>query len=588
MVNMSYPGVYRQEIDISNAVVNDNTSVAAVMGRALKGIPNSKILVNNEAGLINTFGFPIVSGSFPLVSAIDYGIYAGIEALRETSNLYYVRLTDGTEKYSNTTISTSVSSTVSGSVSVMSAAPSTSYPQLVGYTEGNTVTDNYDLRTFNGTPSGLRFSAKGPGIYGNNLAVAVYTNLVSATSLSAKFDWGEFYDDVGVSANKRSDKIFKVEVFTKVDNQVFDSTWWASVSAAPIEVFYCSTDFTMLDNQGNSLYIEDVVNGSSEYVYVTSNKTDGSLPAFTTSGIGFSGGANASSLSALNASTIWSIFENKETSPLSVAIVIPRTMNSYSDPTEVAVVDSLVGRRLDFTGYVQASNLTAVTFDSIKNNASLATIASNPSYFGKYVGWNLVLDRYNSSRVYLPNNIYGGSISLRTDRVSKPWEAPAGIERGILPSGVQNVNLTPTVAGPLYERYNLNTVKFLNGVGNVMWGQKTAQLKKTARDRLNVRKMLIHVENNSEAILNNFLFQGNTVKARERVSSLLNAFMQTVQSGGGVQSYRVVCDSSNNTSSTIAQNILNVDIYVQPTYTIEFIKLSVIVSADSVNVTEGA
>ena len=48
MVNMSYPGVYRQEIDISNAVVNDNTSVAAVMGRALKGIPNAKILVNND------------------------------------------------------------------------------------------------------------------------------------------------------------------------------------------------------------------------------------------------------------------------------------------------------------------------------------------------------------------------------------------------------------------------------------------------------------------------------------------------------------------------------------------------------------
>ena len=589
MLDMKYPGVYRQELDLSNAIVTDNTSIAVVMGRSFKGIPNSKVLVRSEAELIQTFGFPIVSGSYPLVSAIDYGIYAGIEALRETSNLWYVRLTDGSEKYSNVTVPTNVSAAVSGTVSSLSAAPSTSYPQLVGYSEGNTTSDNYDLRAFpaNGVSTGLRFSAKGPGKFGDNYAVAVYTNAVSSTSLSGKFDWSGLYDDSGVSANKRSDKIFKVEVYTKVDNQNFDATWWSSVSASPIETFYVSTDFTMLDNQSNSLFIEDVINVQSQYVYVTSNKTDGTLPAYTTSGFGFSGGANASSLSTLTADTIWSIFANKETSPLSVAIVIPRTMNGVSSPNEVAAVDSLVGKRLDFTGYVQASSLTADTLESIKANAATVVVASNPSYFGKYVGWHLVLDRYNSSRVYIPNCVYAGEISLRTDRVSAPWEAPSGIERGLLPGGKQNVNLTPDVAGTLYKQYNLNTVKFLNGVGYVMWGQKTAQLKATARDRLNVRKMLIYVENNCEAILNGFLFQGNTQKNRERVSSLLNSFMQTVLTGGGVESYRVVCDNSNNTTATISQNILNVDIYVQPTMTIEFIKMSVIVTADNVSVREG-
>lgn len=587
MQEMKYPGVYREEQDISNAIVTDNTSIAAVMGRALRGIPNSKVLVRSEADLVNTFGNPIVLGSYPLVSAIDYGIYAGIEALRETSNLWYVRLTDGTEKYSNVTVPTNVSSSTSGTVSVLSAAPSTSYPQLVGYSEGNTTTDNYDLRVFNAGPSGLRFSAKGPGVYGNNYAVGVYTNAVSSTSLSGKFDWKDLFDDSSVSANKRSDKIFKVEVYTKVDNQTFNSTWWASVSARPIEIFYVSNDYTMLDNQDNSLFIEDVINSQSQYVYVTTNKTDGTLPAYTTSGFGFSGGTNATSLTTLTADTVWSIFANKETSPLSVAIVIPRTMNGVSSPSEVAAVDSLVGQRLDFTGYVQASSLTADTLESIKSNAANVVVASNPSYFGKYVGWHLVLDRYNSSRIYLPNNIYGAEVSLRTDRVSKPWDAPSGIERGLLPGGKQNVNLNPDVAGTLYKQYNLNTVKFLNGRGYVMWGQKTAQLKATARDRLNVRKMLIYVENNCEAILNGFLFQGNTKKTRERASSLLNAFMQSVLADEGVVSYKVVCDDSNNTTATISQNILNVDIYVQPTMTIEFIKMSVIVSADSVSVREG-
>lgn len=585
--NMPYPGVYRNEIDNSFVSQIDNSSFAAVMGRASEGIPNSKVLVHSEAELINTFGNPIVSGSFPLVSAIDYGIYAGIEVLKETSNVWYVRLTDGTEKYSNITVSTSVSSTTSGSVSVLSAAPSTSYPNLAGYPEGNTPNDNYDLRVYNGTPSGLRFAAIGPGVYGNNLAIAVLTKDVSATNLSAMYDWGNKYDDASVSANRKADKIFKVLIYTKQDSQNFDATWWASVSGAPIEIFYASTDFTLIDNAGNSLYVEDVINGSSQYVYVTSNKTDGTLPAYTTSALGFSGGSNPSTLSTLNASTVWSLFENKETSTLNTAVIIPRSMNAYSDPSEVAAVDSLVGRRKDFVGYVQAASLTASTQASIISDAAFVTVASNPSYFGKYVGWNLVLDRYNSSRVYIPNAVYGAAVSLRTDRISSPWEAPAGQERGLIASGKQNINLTPTIAGPLYDQYNLNTVKFINGFGNFIWGQKTAQLKTTARDRLNVRKMLIYIENNIEGILNGFIFQGNTVKARERVSSLINAFLQTVQAGGGVQSYRVVCDSSNNTSTTIAQNILNVDVHVQPTDTIEFVKLNTIISADSVSVSEG-
>jgi phage tail sheath protein FI len=99
---------------------------------------------------------------------------------------------------------------------------------------------------------------------------------------------------------------------------------------------------------------------------------------------------------------------------------------------------------------------------------------------------------------------------------------------------------------------------------------------------------LIAIENNSEAILNNFIFQGNSRRNRERVTSLLNSYMQTVLAGEGVDSYRVICDDSNNTTATINQNILNVDIWVQPTKTIEFIKLRVVITSDSVSVNEGA
>ena len=124
MSNMNYPGVYLQEIDNSFVSTVDSTSVVAVMGRAYKGLPNGKVIVNSQAQLVGDFGQPIVSGSYPLVSAIDYGIYAGLEALKETNNLWYVRLTDGTETYGNITVPTTGVSALSGSSSVLSAAAS--------------------------------------------------------------------------------------------------------------------------------------------------------------------------------------------------------------------------------------------------------------------------------------------------------------------------------------------------------------------------------------------------------------------------------------------------------------------------------
>ena len=270
--NMNYPGVYWEEIDNSFVPSVDNSSYSAVLGRAKKGIPNAKVLVKREDELISIFGTPIVSGSYPLVSAIDYGIYTGLEFLKETSNLYYVRLTDGTEKYSNVTIATTGESVVSGTYGTLSAAASTEYPfSITGYPEGNSLDDNYDLSVKNGAPSGLRFAAIGPGVYGNNYAIAIWTTACGSSANSATYgkfyDWKDVYDDPTVTSNRIADKVFKVQVFSKNSNESFNASWWASVSGAPLETFYASTDFTLLDNQGNSLFVNDVINGKSNYVY---------------------------------------------------------------------------------------------------------------------------------------------------------------------------------------------------------------------------------------------------------------------------------------------------------------------------------
>ena len=427
------------------------------------------------------------------------------------------------------------------------------------------------------TSGALRFNSIGPGSYGNNIAVSVESPTISS-------DWYNMYDDV-VGTSAKSLKIFRINVYVKDVNAS-----WTDVSAtlAPTETFYASTDFTMTAASGRSLFVEDVVNGISDYVFVKSAYTDGTLPSNISASapkLIFTGGANATTISAINATAAWgNFFSNKERNPIDVAILVPRTKDAQTDTGEIATVDGLISSRYDFITAVQVGGLSSTTDTGIiyDNSTIQQYISSNPSYFAKYYGWTLVYDSYNSSRVYLPNCIFAAAVMLRVDRITKPWEAPAGIERGIISSGRQNKDVTPVLGAKLYDK-NLNTIKYVNNIGNAIWGQKTAQLKNTARNRINVRRALLYIEKNVEDILNSFLFRGNTVKERERVTSMVNAFMQGVLAGGGVQSYKIVCDNSNNDSTS---NTLVVDLYIQPTYTIEFIKLNTIISASSVSSSE--
>jgi len=585
MAYTGLPGINTTEVDNSQVNVVDNSTVVATVGLARKGIVNSKVLVKSEQDLINIFGAPLVSGGIPSTQVIDYGIYAAREVLKETSNVYFVRATNGTEVYSGVGLSgTSATSATSVSIPVTALASSaiTTYPE--GYSPN-------DIGDFTTIASSLDVHANAPGVWGNDIAISVITPAMTALSTSALVDWVYKYDEpANVSAaNARWKSIFKINVYVKNTSDSFASLW-SSISAAPAESFYVSHDYTVLDNSGNSMFVEEIVNGNSAYIYVKSNLV---MPAYTPTYLQLAGGVNTTFATQAAASyqAAWRFYSNKSSQSIDIFDVTPYngTANTNAvDTTLASVVDSVISQRMDVFAPVNVGKLTDVTKSAILTadfaGPGSGTV-SNPSYWGKYCGWQQVYDPYNAVRVWLPNSIFAASVIARTDRVANRWDAPAGTDFGGIPAAKQNISLSDIELGDLYSRYNINSVKRIAGVQYV-WGQKTAQLKNTARDRINVRRMLLYVERNVENILAGFLFKGNSPKTRERVSSLINNFMSGVKTGDGVQSFRVVADDSNNTETTIAQNILNVDLYIQPTYAIEYINLKVIITADSVTVSE--
>ena len=210
----------------------------------------------------------------------------------------------------------------------------------------------------------------------------------------------------------------------------------------------------------------------------------------------------------------------------------------------------------------------------------------NSSYIALYCGWGLVVDTANDREVWLPNAIFASQAIARTDNVANVWDAPAGQNRGVIPAIRQKFDMNNDEIGKVYDN-NINASKEFMGIGSVLWGQKTAQRKASALDRINVRRTLLFIEKTVQLFLNPLILDvNNTPDIRLRVWNQINNFLQSVKAQNGLTDYQVICDDSNNPPEVIDANTLNVDILVKPVKTIEFIDVNVIVASTGLSFEE--
>jgi phage tail sheath protein FI len=162
---------------------------------------------------------------------------------------------------------------------------------------------------------------------------------------------------------------------------------------------------------------------------------------------------------------------------------------------------------------------------------------------------------------------------MASDRVSYPWIAPAGTNRGVV-TNVTRVERVVTQSGrdALYEA-NVNPLATLPGYGVVVYGQKTLQKKNTALDRVNVRRLLIELNNYIGQVAQSLVFEQNTASTRNEFLAQVNPYLSTIQQQQGLYDFNVVMDDTNNTPTVIDNNQLVGQIYIQPTKTSEFILL---------------
>ena len=187
-------------------------------------------------------------------------------------------------------------------------------------------------------------------------------------------------------------------------------------------------------------------------------------------------------------------------------------------------------------------------------------------------------DTTNKMITVPPSVVVMGAFAFN-DRVSFPWFAAAGFNRGSL-SDAKSVRVVVNRSDrdDLYDA-NINPIMTQPGIGAVIFGQKTLQQSQSALDRVNVRRLLIEIRRAVRTVGNRILFEQNNSATWNRFSAEINPIMERIKEQSGIEQYKVVIDDTTTTTADIDNNILRGKIFIRPTRSIEFIALDFILTS---------
>jgi hypothetical protein len=256
------------------------------------------------------------------------------------------------------------------------------------------------------------------------------------------------------------------------------------------------------------------------------------------------------------------------------------------------LIDNLVTLNTDRgdTGFVigdtpmtLAATTTAIT--NWNSNITGNGLATASPYLAVYYPSGLTTD-LGGNTVAVPASFSVLRTFLYSDQVSYPWFAPAGTQRGLV-SNIQDVGYVNANTGTWVHNsigqglrdsmytLNINPITQLPGVGIVVWGQETKAGTSTARNRVNVVRLENYLRTIFKSVSNGYLFEPNDQVTRKSIATQIETALNDILSKRGLYDFLVVCDSTNNTASTIANNQLYVDVAIEPARDVEFIYIPI-------------
>jgi phage tail sheath protein FI len=216
------------------------------------------------------------------------------------------------------------------------------------------------------------------------------------------------------------------------------------------------------------------------------------------------------------------------------------------------------------------------------------TAALNSSYAAMYYSWGKVYDSRNSQYVWVPPSCGAIRAITKNDQVADLGKAPAGFNRGDLPSWV-DTEYSPNLGERDYMYGNNNAINPIINVpklGITIMGERTLYRKPTMLDRIHVRRMLLYMRKVIATAARFLLFEPNDSITWARFRLLVGPYLDFEVARRNLYRYEVICDSSTNTPYMIDTNTMVGNIYLWPEATVERLMINFVVTPTSISFEE--
>lgn len=538
-------GVYSIEKDISEIVPSLATTTAALVGWSPKGDDTSIVLITNKQQFIDEYGEPDNTVG-------NYFHYTALAFLEKGNKLWCLRVHDAAQ-FGGRAIATT-----SGTNETFSDL-SNDFDMILDSGYSGLLTDSDCL---------FMIMGKDPGVWNAKISVAIDKLKNTVESWDDGAPTGTPDDITPAAVDQYT---FRIKVYK--ENEDGDDEL--------VETWVVSRKHKK-NGYGKQLYLENKINGYSDYIYVQDNTAlvDTLMPdGFTKVNLG--AGDDGTAYASIGTDELvmgWDSFANPAEVDIRILLNGGETAKAVQIKMQAIAedrMDCMAVLDIDYDA-MGTSIAAAITW-----RQESATCNINSSYCAMYGGWIRINDPYNDVLIYVPPSGYVGAQFAYNDYVGQPWNAPAGFNRGQLNIiGVQKIFSQGQM--DVLQEAQINPVQSFRGEGDAIWGQKTMLVKNSALSRVNVRRSLIVVEKSMAIALRPFVDENNTEITRFRIEAMLNEYLDMLSAQGAFQTeagdkgFRVVVDTSNNTPAIIDRNELHVDVFVKPVRTAEYIQLQTI------------
>ena len=359
---------------------------------------------------------------------------------------------------------------------------------------------------------------------------------------------------------------------------------------------------------GSSNYYADVIYAQSKYVYVMDHETtlanggsaktgttfdNAAGDAFVVKSYSLSSGTDDFAITNAEFATGYEKFSDTDNVDIALLMCGPsQTSSDATGDTKATAVMDIATARKDCVAFISPARADVVdvanAVSQTQNVVGFADGLPSSSYAVIDSGYKYMYDKYNDVYRYVPLNGDIAGLCARTDSVADAWYSPGGFNRGQIRGAVKLAfNPNQTQRDELYKS-RVNPCVSFPGQGTVLFGDKTAQSKPSAFDRINVRRLFIVLEKAVSTAAKFQLFEFNDEFSRANFRNLVEPFLRDVQGRQGLTDFSVVCDDTNNTSDVIDRNEFRADIFIKPNRSINFISLNFVATRSGVAFTEVA